>query len=253
VGEVFSKPAFIIPQWPAPCNVKALQSTCLGGVSVGGFASLNLGDHVNDNPEHVAQNRLVFEKSLPSPALWLKQVHSTVVVNEAQAASRPAADASYTRLTNKVCTVMTADCLPVLFCNTSGTQVAAAHAGWRGLVNGVLEETLNTFNDSPSAIMAWLGPAIGPTKFEVGQEVYEAFCSQNSLASSAFKKVADSHSSYEHKWLADLYALARLRLKEYGVESISGGDFCTYSDESRFFSFRRNNVCGRMASSIWLE
>ncbi len=248
-----SEPIFITPQWPAPGNVKALQSTRLGGVSVGDFAGFNLGDHVNDNLEHVAQNRVLFEQNLPQPALWLKQVHSTVVVNEAQAASNPVADASYTRLKNQVCTVMTADCLPVLFCNTSGTQVAAAHAGWRGLVNGVLEETLNTFKDSPQAIMAWLGPAIGPTKFEVGQEVFEAFCAQNSQAHLAFKKVANINTAHEQKWLADLYALARLRLKEYGVESISGGDFCTYSDEARFFSYRRDNSCGRMASSIWLE
>jgi len=248
-----SEPIFITPQWPAPCNVKALQSTRLGGVSVGGFAGLNLGDHVNDNLEHVAQNRVLFEQNLPQPALWLKQVHSTVVVNEEQAATTPAADASYTRLKNQVCTVMTADCLPVLFCNASGTQVAAAHAGWRGLVNGVLEETLNTFKDSPQAIMAWLGPAIGPTQFEVGQEVYDAFCAQNSQAHSAFKKVTNSDTLNEQKWLADLYALARLRLKEYGVEGVYGGDFCTYNDEARFFSFRRDNSCGRMASSIWLE
>ncbi len=253
MSRVINESTFIIPQWPAPCNVKTLQSTRLGGVSVGGFTSLNLGDHVNDNTEHVAQNRVIFEQNLPSPALWLKQVHSTVVVNEAQAATNPAADASYTRLKNQVCTVMTADCLPVLFCNTSGTQVAAAHAGWRGLVNGVLEETLNTFNDSPQAIMAWLGPAIGPTKFEVGQEVVEAFCAQNGQADGAFKKVINSDALNEPKWLADLYALARLRLKEYGVEGVYGGDFCTYSDEARFFSFRRDNSCGRMASSIWLD
>ncbi len=240
--------AFITPQWPAPSNVKTLQSTRLGGVSRAPFDALNLGDHVADNPQHVMANRALLEQHLPTSPLWLKQVHSTVVVNEHQAITCPEADASYTQANNQVCTVMTADCLPVLFCNKAGTQVAAAHAGWRGLLDGILENTLASFNDDSESILVWLGPAIGPTAFEVGQDVYEAFCAQQPRAQAAFKATGQ-----DGKWLADLYALAKLRLNQQGVENIYGGGFCTFSDPKRFFSYRRDGVCGRMASCIWLE
>ncbi len=143
---------------------------------------------------------------------------------------------------------MTADCLPVLFCNKAGSQVAAAHAGWRGLLDGILENTLAKFSDDPESILVWMGPAIGPTAFEVGQEVYEAFCAQQPSAQSAFKKTGQ-----DGKWLANLYALASLRLKQRGIRNIYGGEFCTFSDEERFFSYRRDGVCGRQASCIWLE
>jgi len=243
-----NEPQFISPQWPAPSNVKTLQSTRLGGVSLPPYDSLNLGDHVEDNPQHVAQNRMVLELSLPATPLWLKQVHSTLVVDEQQALTCPPADASFTRQKNQVCTVMTADCLPVLFCNKAGTQVAAAHAGWRGLLDGILENTLASFSDEPESILVWMGPAIGPAAFEVGQEVYEAFCTQQSSAQTAFKATGQ-----DGKWLANLYALARLRLRQRGIENIYGGEFCTFSDEARFFSYRRDGVCGRQASCIWLE
>ncbi len=249
-----SEPSFFEPQWPVPSNVKALQSTRLGGASIAPFGSLNLGDHVKDDVSHVAYNRGLLEQSLPNKPLWLQQVHSTVVVDEQLALTNPKADACFTMQANQVCTVMTADCLPVLFCNKAGTQVAAAHAGWRGLLDGILENTLATFTDDAADILIWLGPAIGPDTFEVGQEVQEAFCSEQLEARPAFKKQQLNSGQSQNKWLADLYTLAKLRLMRAGIHgnNIYGGDLCTYTDEQRFFSYRRDGVTGRMASCIWM-
>jgi YfiH family protein len=237
--------------------VKSLQTTRAGGVSVPPYESLNLGAHVKDDEQSVLENRRRLGESLPNSPLWLQQVHGTVVVNEQQAKHYPQADGSFTEKVNEVCTVMTADCLPILFCNESGTQVAAVHAGWRGLADGVVEEALAQFQCDPDSVMAWLGPAIGPSAFEVGLNVYDAFCSFDSAAKNCFKKQPDQFSPDGkitlEKWHADLYMLARLRLSAAGVNKVYGGDFCTYSDNERFFSYRRDGETGRMASCIWLS
>lgn len=238
----------IIPNWAAPQQVKACMTTRIGGISSAPYESLNLGDHVQDDPASVAKNRAVLSESLPAEPIWLSQVHSTRVVEAATSNIGVEADASYTDQPNVVSCVMTADCLPVLFCDAVGTQVAAAHAGWRGLLDGVLEATLNTF-PNPSSVMVWFGAAIGPEAFEVGEEVYDAFVAAHEPSGQYFKPKDNG------KFLADIYGLARFRLELVAVksESIYGGDLCTVSDESRFFSFRRDGQTGRMATCIWLE
>jgi len=237
----------IRPQWDAPANVRAFSTTRLGGVSAGPWSSLNLGDHVGDEPAAVAENRrrLVQVLELPGEPAWLRQVHGTRVRRPDD--EDPCADACATRLPGEVCVVMTADCLPVLLCNAAGTRVAAAHAGWRGLLGGVLEATLDRFDDPPDQVMAWMGPAIGPDAFEVGDEVRQAFLAHDSDDSGHFRSHGTGH------WLADLYGLARARLARRGVSRISGGDLCTFSDSTRFFSYRRDGISGRMASLIWLQ
>ena len=237
---------FIIPSWPAPKRVNALSTTRHGGVSAEPYAALNLGSHVNDDPEHVAFNREKLGKHLPTEPMWLNQIHGTRVIDGSVYTGVCDADASFSAQANQVCTVMTADCLPVLFCDYDGQQVAAVHAGWRGLLDGMLENTVATFSDA-SRVMAWLGPAIGPGAFEVGQEVKAGFCAQNPLSERCF-----APSDNAGKWLADLYGLARLRLSSAGVSDVYGGDFCTFTEQSRFFSYRRDGVTGRMATCIWL-
>lgn len=236
--------------WPAPPNIKALCTTRQGGVSSAPFGQLNLGDHVGDDPQAVIDNRqlLLNSLSLVKPAQWLKQVHGVEVVEACSDQQIRQADACYTTEPGVACVIMTADCLPVLFTNRSGSKVAAAHAGWRGLAEGVLEETLSQFTD-PSEVMVWMGPAIGPDTFEVGQEVYDRFVDDLKEARHAFKP----SPSHNERWLADIYRLARLRLNRAGVRQIFGGGFCTYSDSERFFSYRRQAQTGRMASLIWLE
>jgi len=238
----------IVPQWPIPQGVAACSSTRIGGVSLSPYDSLNLGAHCGDNPEHVEENRkrLFAAGNLPSKPVWLEQVHGKDVL---KLSSGPylskRADASYSNTPGTVCAVMTADCLPVLFCNRAGTEVAAAHAGWRGLCEGVLEETVACFADKPENIIAWLGPAIGPDAFEVGAEVREAFMAKDPQADIAFVPRGE-------KYLADIYQLARQRLANVGVENVYGGDHCTFSESETFFSYRRDNTTGRMASFIWL-
>ena len=237
----------LIPAWPAPPGVRALQTLRGGGCSLAPWDSFNLGDHVGDVPERVAANRERLRQLLPADPLWLQQVHGNVAVNAEKSANFLAADASFARRSGVVCAVMTADCLPVLFCNRAATVVAAAHAGWRGLRAGVLEQTVLGMGVPPSEIMAWLGPAIGPECFEVGDEVRLAFLSESAQSESAFT----SHKP--GKWLADIYQLARQRLNRCGVVAISGGDACTVSEKNRYFSYRRDGVTGRMASLVWLE
>lgn len=241
---------WIIPNWAAPANVKAVCTTRSGGVSLAPFASLNLGDHVGDDPYAVARNRLLVGDilNLPTEPLWLQQVHGTDVCGMGAVSCYPTADASVALQKAQVCVVMTADCLPVLFCDQAGTKVGAAHAGWRGLQAGVLERTVQALQTEPRELMAWLGPAIGATAFEVGEEVRHAFMQSDAAAEAAFKP-----SSNAGKWLADIYLLARQRLQGLGVTQISGGDYCTYSDTERFFSYRRDGQTGRMGSFIWLE
>lgn len=237
----------IIPDWPAPANVKSLQTTRMGGSSAAPYESLNLGDHVGDAPLTVARNRMLLNNLLPSEPVWLEQVHGTIVANADNANCRPQADACIARHRAAVCVVMTADCLPVLLCDTRGSMVGAAHAGWKGLAAGVIETTVQAMDVAPQNLMAWLGPAIGRDAFEVGGEVRAMFVDADPQAASAFIP------GQNDKWLADIYALARLRLNALGITSIHGGDHCTYREADRFFSYRRDGATGRMGTFIWLE
>lgn len=237
----------ILPDWPAPAHVKALQTTRKGGGSVAPYSSLNLGSHVGDNPLTVNRNRMLLEPLLPSEPVWLNQTHSIKVADAGHAGCLPEADASVTTHRGAVSVVMTADCLPILLCDDQGTVVGAAHAGWRGLCDGVIEATVLEMNVPAGNLMAWLGPAIGPAAFEVGDEVRAAFMEKHAQAEAAFMPGAQ-----HGKWLADIYQLARLRLQGLGVQRIYGGDFCTYSEPERFYSYRRDGVTGRMGSLIWL-
>ncbi|WP_287880661.1 peptidoglycan editing factor PgeF [Aquitalea sp.] len=234
--------------WPAPANVRTLITTRQGGRSLQPFNSFNLGTHVGDDPEAVAANRELLRSQLPNEPAWLNQVHGTHVVNATEVGdSLLDADASYSVTAGTVCVVMTADCLPVLLCNDTGSVVAAAHAGWRGLCDGVLEASVAATGVEPSSLMAWLGPAIGPDAFEVGAEVRAAFMAADPAADQAFDAIG------EDKYLADIYMLARQRLAALGIERVYGGDFCTVIDRERFFSYRRDKITGRMASLIWLQ
>lgn len=243
----------IIPDWPAPATVKALQTTRKGGVSVSPYGSFNLGSHVGDNPLAVSRNRMLLAPLLPSEPVWLNQVHGLTVVNVAQAGCLPEADASVSTHPGAVCVVMTADCLPILLCDEQGSVVGAAHAGWRGLCDGVIEATVQAMKVPAPTLMAWLGPAIGPAEFEVGDEVRAAFVAQQPQAAAAFVPSASRVQGASGKWLADLYQLARLRLNALGVTRVYGGGLCTYSDAERFYSYRRDGVTGRMGSFIWLS
>ncbi len=241
----------IYPDWQAPKNIKALTTVRTGGVSLPPFDSFNLGDHVCDDPKAVQQNRslLVDKFDLPHPPLFLTQTHSTKVIELPFTGSNVEADAVYTQQANQVCLVMTADCLPVLFFNKEGTEVAAAHAGWRGLCDGILEETVSKFKCPTSDIIAWLGPAIGPTAFQVGEEIIEQFCAFDSNAKLAFTPDLTTSG----KFLGNLYQLATQRLNKLGITEISGGEHCTYTEQDKFFSYRRDKQTGRMASLIWIE
>lgn len=240
---------WIVPEWPAPLNVKAVASTRQGGISVAPFDSLNLGDHVGDSIDSVRRNRqhLLRQLDLEDATVgWLNQVHGRRVLDLEDYQKPVEADAAVSCKAGQVCLVMTADCLPILLCNHIGTQVAAVHAGWRGLASGIIEETLARFS-SDSGVIAWMGPAIGPQAFEVGRDVYDEFVMQNSANASAFTRIADRPG----KWFADIYALARSRLESLDVP-VFGGGFCTHTDKERFFSYRRDGQTGRMASLIWL-
>ncbi|MCU0809685.1 MAG: peptidoglycan editing factor PgeF [Thiobacillaceae bacterium] len=226
-------------------------TTRQGGVSLAPWDSFNLGDHVGDDPQHVAANRASLRENLPADPHWLKQVHGARVIEPGRAANLEA-DVAFTRCPAMVCAVLTADCLPVLFCDRAGSVVAAAHAGWRGLVSGVLEAAVAAMGVTPSDIMAWMGPAIGPQAFEVGDEVRQAFVGQQAEAAGAFTPQPFTGVAAQ-KWLADIYQLARLRLNGAGITSIYGGGRCTYGEPGEFFSYRRDGVTGRMAALIWLE
>jgi len=237
----------IIPDWHVPVNVSALQTTRNGGFSIAPYHQLNLGDHVGDEPLTVARNRMLLQSLLPSEPVWLKQIHSSTVVDAGCCTCLPEADASICSKPGAVCVVMTADCLPVLLCDQQGSVVGAAHAGWRGLCNGVIEQTVRSMQVPPQSLMAWLGPAIGLGVFEVGDEVRAAFVDKQPEAAIAFVPGKTG------KWLADLYQLARQRLHRLGIVQIYGGDLCTFNDPERFFSYRRDGVTGRMGSFIWLD
>jgi len=283
----------ITPDWPAPPGVRAAFTLRTGGVSVAPYDSLNLGARIGDSPEAVVENRRrVREKlRLPTEPVWLEQVHGTVVVQLGAAAARtrpladvaraatntdfggavdvtvharavadvalaggaegtaslPTGDAAVACGAGHVCAIRVADCMPVLFAARDGSAVAAAHAGWRGLAAGVLEATVRRLAVPPSQLIAWMGPAIGSAHFEVGDEVRAAFTATDAGAASAF--VANERG----RWQCDLYALARRRLTAIAVSGIYGGGWCTFADSERFFSYRRNSQCGRMAALIWIE
>lgn len=242
--------SWLLPDWPAPVNVRACVTTRLGGVSLPPYDSLNLADHVGDDPHAVAENRRLLKSglALPDEPRWLRQVHGIAVpAADGIQSDCCEADASFTQVPGIVCAVLTADCLPVLFCDRDGTAVAAAHAGWRGLRAGILEQTAGKLGIAGERLMAWLGPAIGPDAFEVGPEVREAFIDHDGRAEQAFRPGEGD------RWFADIYQLARQRLQQCGVTAVYGGDFCTYHDTGRFYSYRRDGVTGRMASLIWLN
>ena len=242
--------ALLRPDWPAPQKVQVASTIRLGGVSAPPYDSLNLATHVGDDPQAVAANRTILQEQLqlPTEPVWLDQVHGAGVVSlDGALTDIPKADASVTQIGGVVCVVQTADCLPVLFCSRQGTRVAAAHAGWRGLAAGVLEATVARLDTPAEDILAWLGPAIGPRAFEVGEEVHEAFVAVDPEQAQAFVETRPGH------WRADLYQLARRRLHQAGVTAVYGGSCCTYEDAERFYSYRRDGVTGRMASLIWLS
>ncbi len=238
---------YIQPNWPAPSHVHAASTTRLLGSSTGPYGQFNLGLGTGDDRELVLQNRqqLQSDLNLPSAPQWIYQTHGTDVALLPQNKIRIDADASTTQAANVVCVVMTADCLPVLLCDTDGTQIAAVHAGWRSLGHGILERTLEHFAMPRQQIMAWLGPAISVKAFEVGQDVFDTFCQAYPEDQQAF------HPKSEQKYFADIYQLARLRLQRLGLDAIYGGDRCTYSEQDTFFSYRRDQVTGRMATLIW--
>lgn len=238
---------FIRPDWPAPHRVRCLITTRRGGASGGAYASFNLGLRCGDDPLAVAANRAELARRLPQPPRWLHQVHGAVVVDADRLDGEPDADASTARCAGTVCVVMIADCMPVLLCDDRGSVVAAAHAGWRGLSSGVIENTVSAMQVAPSCLMAYLGPAIGPAAFEVGDEVRDAFVRHSALAAGAF--VPHGHG----KWLADLFTLGRQRLAACGVHRVFGGNDCTVADPQRFYSYRRDKNTGRMAALIWLD
>lgn len=242
--------SFIQANWPAPPNVHAYTTVRTGGFSVAPYDEFNVGEHVGDNPEHVSANRALLKTllHLPNEPIWIRQTHSIITVEAIPQNTFVEADASYTNQANQVCLVQTADCLPLLICHRLGTHVAAVHAGWRGLANGVIESCLDQLNLPPDDILVWLGPAISSRHFEVGEEVRTAFLEQMPTAHHAFTP------SPNKRWLADLYELARLRLQKRGIKHIYGGEHCTYSNNTLFYSYRRDGEkTGRMASLIWIS
>ncbi len=251
----------ILPNWTVPlASVGAVMSVRAGGVSVGSYGDMsgrdgmNLGLHVGDRAEDVQRNRMLLQtlqqEPLPAEPAWLTQVHGNLVIDAAQATNAPQADASFTTQRGVVCAIMTADCLPVLFADASGRAVGAAHAGWRGLAGGVLENTVMRMREAGADnLHAWLGPAIGPARFEVGEDVLQAFVQKDAGMRQAFHAIDGNPGKY----LADIYQLARLALAQVGVTRVTGGDCCTMSDAERFYSYRRDGVTGRMAALIWLR
>jgi purine-nucleoside/S-methyl-5'-thioadenosine phosphorylase / adenosine deaminase len=239
-------PDWIVPGWPAAGRVRSLVTTRAGGVSSGAFASLNLSARVGDDPDCVARNRAILRACLPAEPTWIKQVHGVAVMDLDRATRETEADGAVTRSPRRVCVVMTADCLPILLSDRAGQAVGVAHAGWRGLAAGVIENVVQAMGLPPGNLIAYIGPGIGARRYEVGDEVRRAFVDKDPSAAGSFAPGRDG------KHFADLYALARARLAAAGVTDTYGGGFCTASDE-RFFSFRRDRTTGRMANLIWLD
>jgi polyphenol oxidase len=235
------------PDWPAPANIHAATTLRTGGVSQSDYASLNPATHVGDNVDLVSQNRQIIKNllNLPSEPLWLNQTHSNRAIKAIATDKPQQADASYTDQSGVVCAVMTADCLPLLVCSGDGTEIAAIHAGWRGLLDGVIDNAISALQNID--LLVWLGPAIGPDRFEVGDEVRAAYVAKSTEYVSAFKQ------QNQDKWLADIYQLARINLAFLGITKVFGGGFCTVTDQERFYSYRRDKVTGRMATLIWRD
>jgi polyphenol oxidase len=241
--------ATIRPEWPASPRVHALTTLRDGGFSRGSYTGLNLAAHTGDDADLVARNRQLLSARLhlPSEPLWLSQVHGRSLLRADGTADAPEADGCWSDIAGMVCAVLTADCLPLLFCDIAGSRVAAIHAGWRGLHRGIISAAVEALSVPAEELLVWLGPAIGADAFEVGRDVYESFVQNNPANASAFRSRDDSH------WLCDIYALARFELHALGVKSVYGGDFCTLSDTDKFYSYRRDGIKGRMASLIWFD
>jgi len=242
-------PNYLIPNWPAPKNIHAYTTTRGGGVSQPPYNSFNLSTNVGDEISAVTANRtrLRQDLKLPNEPFWLNQAHTNNVITAKSQSDFPSADAAYTTQSNIVCVTLTADCLPILLCSKQGNLVAAIHAGWRGIVNGVIEATIKALPVAPQELIAWFGPAIGPTVFEVEEEVKEKFVATDPKAQQAFTSIVPN------KYLLNLYLIGRQRLNNCEVSAIYGGEFCTYSAPEKFFSFRRHATTGRLASLIWRE
>lgn len=248
-------PDVIFPDWNASPNVVALSTTRINGFSSGNYEALNIAQHVGDDPVCVRKNRDLVKSLLHEGVdlQWLQQVHGNHVIELSSRRDSIEADGLYTTKAGIACCISTADCLPVLFTNRQGDSVAAAHAGWRGLAAGILEQTVATFSSPPDEITAWLGPAIGPCHFEVGAEVREEFLTRSSDELKGFTAACFQPNGAPGKYMADLYKLAGLRLKAIGLNNISGGGWCTFCDSNRFYSYRRQSQTGRMVSLIYLK
>lgn len=244
-------PIEIIPaNWPAPEHIHAFTTTRIGGVSQKPLDELNLGEKTSDDAHAVAVNRARLNQFIgqQNQIFWLEQMHANKILNLDESVDDACADASFTRQPHQVCAILTADCLPILLCDQKGEQVAAIHAGWRGLHAGVIDDTLKTFHCPKDQLLAWLGPAIGPQKFEIQADVYTQFVDQWPETKNCFQRLNQTH------WLCNIFQLAKFRLKTFGVKNVYGGQFCTYTDKNRFYSHRRDHgETGRMASLIWIE
>lgn len=232
---------YIQADWPAPANIKAFTTTRMG-------CPLSYPYDANQLKGSEESSRLRALLNAPTEPVWLKQTHTNLVVEACESNIGTIADASFSHHPKQICTVFTADCLPLLICNKSGTHVAAIHAGWRGLANGIIENTIQALHQPGDSLLVWLGPAIGPAKFEVGRDVYDAFVDQQAEARTAFLPQKND------KWMANLYTLASMRLAKLGITSIYGGNYCTFTQDDLFYSYRRDKgQTGRMASLIWIE
>ncbi len=242
-------PSLITPDWPAPHGINACATTRSGGLSLPPYDSFNLAEHTGDDPDAVTANRNALYAALRIgvPPRWLEQQHGTRVIDSADPDADPQADGACTSAHSVVCAVLTADCLPVLLCDRDGTRVAALHCGWRGIARGIIEAGIAAMQRPPSSLLAWLGPAIGPTVYEVGEEVREALITMSGALAAAFQPASAGH------WLLDLTGAARMLLEQQGVGGLYGGKHCTYAEPDRFFSHRRDGLTGRMATCIWLE
>jgi purine-nucleoside/S-methyl-5'-thioadenosine phosphorylase / adenosine deaminase len=242
----------LLPNWPVPAGTRAAFTLRTGGISQPPFEDLNIASHVGDDPRAIAENRRRLREGLglPGEPAWLEQVHGHRVIDldrEPSCGSLGPADGAVTRSQARICAIQVADCMPVLFATHDGSAVGAAHAGWRGLAGGVLEATVRAMNTPGGELLAWLGPAIGQRHFEVGEEVRAAFLAADAGAAVAFS------ANERGRWQCDLYALARRRLASLGVNAVFGGGWCTFADRGRFFSYRRDGRCGRMAALIWRD
>lgn len=242
---------FIIPEWPAPCWIKAVTTTRIGGFSHPPFASLNLSFATGDNPNYVHKNRQLLKRTLnllgTHSITWLKQVHGNNAISANTTLSNPIADAIYSKEPQVVCAVLTADCLPLLVCSRTQHCIAAIHAGWKGLAAGIIENCINALDCPANDLLIWLGPAIGPQAFIVKEEVVNLFLEKDPKANTAFQRIGNQ------QWLANLYQLAKQRLRKLGINAIYGGNHCTYTNKLQFYSFRRDKLTGRMASLIWID